>query len=73
MDILKIYLQCYQNKTGKLFLFFSLILFGTFLETLGIGLLIPLLSIMVNDMSIIVSQINSIFNDFTIIKNYLLS
>ena len=73
MDILKIYLQIYQNKTGKLFLFFSLILFGTFLETLGIGLLIPLLSIIVNDMLIIVSQINSIFNDFPIIKNYLLS
>ena len=73
MDILKIYLQCYQNKTGKLFLFFLLILFGTFLETLGIGLLIPLISLMVNEMSTIVSQINSIFIDFPSIQKYLLS
>ena len=66
MEILNIYLICYENKIGKLILFFLLILFGTFLETIGIGLLIPLLSLMVNEMSIIENQIRGFFNGYPI-------
>ena len=73
MEILNIYLICYENKIGKLILFFLLILFGTFLETIGIGLLIPLLSLMVNEMSVIENQIRGFFNGYPIIQNFLLS
>ena len=73
MNTFKIYLNCYQNKIKKLLLLFILVLIGTILETVGIGLLIPLLGLMVNDIATIKSEINIFFENFADIKIYLLS
>lgn len=72
MDILRIYLLCYNNKISKLALLILLILFGTFLETLGIGLLIPLLGLFVNEASEIQAIIKDTFVNFPLVLNYLL-
>ena len=73
MDILRIYLICFNNKKLKLAALLILVLFGTFLETLSIGLLIPLLSIIANEISEIHIKISEIFTNIPFILNYLLS
>ena len=73
MDILKIYLICNNNKVKKLILLILLILLGTFIETVGIGLLIPLLSLFVSELGEIQLKISEIFLNFPLILEYLIS
>ena len=67
MDILKIYLICNNNKVKKLIILILLILLGTFIETVGIGLLIPLLSLFVSELGEIQLKISEIFLNFPLI------
>ena len=73
MDILRIYLICFNNKKLKLAALLILVLLGTFLETLSIGFLIPLLSVIANEISVIQTKISEIFTNIPFILNYLLS
>lgn len=73
MDILKIYLISFNNKKSRLAVLLILVLLGTFLETLSIGLLIPLLGLIVNEISAIQTKISEIFTNIPFILNYLLS
>ena len=73
MDILKIYLICTNNKIKKLILLILLILLGTFIETVGIGLLIPLLSLFVSELGEIQLKISEIFLNYPLILEYLIS
>ena len=73
MDILRIYLIYFNNKKSKLATLIILVLLGTFLETLSIGLLIPLLGLFVNELPAIQIKIKEIFINFPFILNHLLS
>ncbi len=70
--IYKIYSSIEKNPKIKLLFLTVLIIMVTILETIGIGFLLPLLSIFVNDLGTIQDKL-VIFSDFPRIYNYLVS